>query len=530
MLTIKPPARTITGPISWIWHILILTERAYFHFEGGLLIQRFINEIEDKFNEFKLTKTYHALDPFWNIFRGKYRKIAIGGTAIFLVMICCLCNLITSPNKSDLTQVPTYSTTDVAATIYAEIDISTQIAATIIAGVEQTQQAISTPTIAVTSTITVSPTKVQSNDNLKISFIDVGQGDAILIRSPEGLFGLIDGGEQDSGVVEYLQDQGIQSLDLVVATHPHSDHIGGLIEVLNTFPIARVVTNGEMHTTLIYESFLDAIATSKAEYIEVTRGESVYLGSLNLEVLNPGLIIEGDQNRNSIVLSLTYGNTTSLFTGDATKDTEAEMIAAGLLLEADILKVGHHGSNSATSSEFVALVQPEVAVYSAGKGNSYGHPNPDTLARLSDAGAQVFGTDVNGTIIFEIDETGYSIQTTKEGLAVPIADPNTIPDSQADLQEEISISVVSLNSPISAGNNAKLTIQTVPGAVCSITVYYKSGPSSAAGLGSQTADASGQATWSWKVGSRTTPGMWEIVVQSNLNNKSASISIPFEVK
>ena len=494
------------------------------------MIQRFFTEIEDKFNEFKLSKTYQSADQFWNIFRGKYKIIAIGGTAIFFIIICCLCSLIITPNKSDLTQIPTYSVTDVTATKYTEIDISTQIAAAIIAGIEQTQQAISTPTIAVTSTIAVFPTEVQSNDNLKVSFIDVGQGDAILIRSPEGLFGLIDGGEQDSGVVDYLHSQGVQSLDLVVATHPHSDHIGGLIEVLNTFSTARVVTNGEMHTTLIYESFLDAIATSKAEYIEVARGESVYLGSLNLEVLNPGPIIKGDQNRNSIVLRLAYGSTTILFTGDASKDTEAEMIAAGLPLGADILKVGHHGSNTATSSEFVAIVQPAVAVYSAGKGNNYGHPNPDMLARLSGAGAQIFGTDVNGTIIFDIYETGYSVQTTKEGLVVPITDPYTIPDSQAGLQEEISISVVSLNSPIPAGSNAKLTIQTVPGAVCSITVYYKSGPSSAAGLGSQTADASGQATWSWKVGSRTTPGIWEIVVQSNLNNKSANISIPFEVK
>jgi len=494
------------------------------------MIQRIINTIEGKFNEFKLTKTYQALDPFWNMFRGKYKIFAVGGTAIFLIIICCLCSLITSPNKSDLTQAPTYSVTDVAATIYAEIDLKTQIAAIIIDEIEQTQQAISTPTTNITSSATISPTLAQSNDNILLSFVDVGQGDAILIRSPEGLLGLIDGGEQDSGVVDYLYSQGVQILDLVVATHPHSDHIGGLIEVLNTFPAARVVTNGEMHTTLIYESFLDAIATSKAEYIEVARGESVYLGSLNLEVLNPGLIIEGDLNRNSIVLRLAYGSTAILFTGDASKDTEAEMIAAGLPLGADILKVGHHGSNSATSPAFLTLVQPAIAVYSAGKGNSYGHPNPDTLARLSGAGAQVFGTDVNGTIIFDIDETGYSVQTTKEGLAVPIADPNTIPDSQAGFQEEISISVVSLNSPISAGSNAKLTIQTAPGSICSITVYYKSGPSSAAGLGSQTTDASGQATWSWKVGSRTTPGIWEIVVQSNLNDKSASISIPFEVK
>lgn len=496
------------------------------------MIKRFFTEIENKFNQFKLSKTYQRIGQFLNLFKGEYRNVAIGGIIMFLILICCFCNLATPSNKPDIAPVPTYSITDVAATIYAEIDLRTQIAATIISGIEQTQQAISTPTITITRTATLFPTKVQSNDSLIVSFIDVGQGDAILIRSPEGLFGLIDGGEADSGIVQYLQSQGVHNLDLVVATHPHSDHIGGLIAVLNTFPTARVVTNGEMHTTATYENFLDAIATSKAEYIEVVRGNTINLGSLSFAVLNPGRIVEGDLNRNSIVLRMAYGNTTFLFMGDANNDTEAEIIAAGLPLSADILKVGHHGSSTSTGSAFLAAVHPAVAVYSAGKGNSYGHPSAETLARLGGAGVNVFGTDVNGTIVFLVDGTGYSVQSAKQGQAQapPTAPITVISETQAAPSGDISINVVSLASPISAGSTATLTIQTVPDAACFITVYYKSGASQSAGLGPQTADASGQATWSWKVGSRTTPGVWKIVVQSGLGGKTATLEIPFEVQ
>jgi competence protein ComEC len=350
--------------------------------------------------------------------------------------------------------------------------------------------------------------------------VDVGQGDAILIRSPEGLFGLIDGGEADSGIVQYLHSQGVQNLDLVVASHPNSDHIGGLITVLRTFPTARVVTNGQMHTTATYETFLDAIAASKAEYIEVSQGHTFTLGSLTLNVLNPTHIVEGDLNRNSLVLRMAYGKTTFLFTGDSNNDSEAEMIASGLPLNANILKVGHHGSCTSTGAAFLAKVIPKVAVYSAGMGNSYGHPCPDTLSRLS--GAQVFGTDINGTIVIDVNGTGYSIRTEKQRLAQPTS---AVPATVAN-----SIGVLSLTSPISAGGKAQLTIQTIPGAACSIAVYYKSGASQAAGLGPQTADASGKASWSWKVGSSTTPGLWKIVVQSQLGEKTTKLEIPFEVR
>jgi len=176
-----------------------------------------------------------------------------------------------------------------------------------------------------------------------------------------------------------------------------------------------------------------------------------------------------------------------------------------------------------------------MAVYSAGKGNSYGHPSTDTLARLSGAGVNVLGTDVNGTIVFMVDGAGYSVQSAKQGQAqappvAPITEPIAISVTQTAPSGDISISMVSLTSPISAGSTATLTIQTAPGANCSITVYYKSGASQAAGLGQQTADASGQVTWSWKVGSRTAKGIWKIVVQSELGGKTTKLEIPFEVQ
>jgi hypothetical protein len=275
-----------------------------------------------------------------------------------------------------------------------------------------------------------------------------------------------------------------------------------------------------MHTTATYENFLDAIAASKAEYIEVTRGNTLSLGSLTLNVLSPDRLVGDDLNRNSMVLRMTYGKTTFLFTGDANNDAEAEMIASGLLLSANILKVGHHGSCTSTSAAFLAKVIPEVAVYSAGSGNSYGHPCSDTLSRLS--GVQVFGTDINGTIVIDVNGTGYSIRTAKQSQVQPT--------TSAPVTAANSIGVVSLTSPISAGGKAQLTIQTVPGAACSITVYYKSGASQAAGLGPQTADASGIVSWSWKVGPSTTHGIWRIVVQSKSGESTKNLVIPFEVR
>ncbi len=382
--------------------------------------------------------------------------------------------------------------------------------------------AIETSVQQPSSTATLKPTAI-SNGPLQVHFIDVGQGDAILILAPDGQTMLIDGGDTDTGVVQYLKSKGIQHLNFVVATHPHSDHIGGLVQVLKAIPVDKVVTNGQAHTTSTYEHFLDAIATAKAVYAEVKRGDTITLGSLKFDVLSP-VSITGDMNNNSVVLRLVFGKVTFLFMGDAQADAEASMLAAGLIQKTDILKVGHHGSRSSSSPAFLSAVKPAVAIYSAGLGNDYGHPHRETIQALQAIGAAIYGTDVNGSIIVTSDGSGYSIETAKQGQAQ--APPVVQPTASSGL----SIEVVSLTSPIAPGGRASLTIKTTPGAACTITVYYKSGPSQAQGLGPQTADSNGSVTWSWKVGSKTTPGTWRIVVTASINGQTISQEIPFVVQ
>ncbi|HEX6305354.1 MAG TPA: ComEC/Rec2 family competence protein [Anaerolineales bacterium] len=262
-----------------------------------------------------------------------------------------------------------------------------------------------------------------TSGNLQVHFIYVGQGDSILIISPEGNTALIDAGNPASGSLEYLQSQGIMHLDFVIATHTHADHIGGLAEVLLNIPVDTVVTNGRPHTTQHYHNLMDAISATGAAHVEAERGDRFFMGSLVFDVLHP--LNQNDDtvnlriNNDSIVVRLIYGETTFLFVGDAEKEAEEDMLAAGIQMKADFLKLGHHGSRSSTSPQFLAAVSPSVAVYSAGVNNDLGFPDAETLTALKAIGADVFGTDIYGTIIVAVDKHGYSI-TTQEGW-----DPST---------------------------------------------------------------------------------------------------------
>ncbi len=361
---------------------------------------------------------------------------------------------------------------------------------------------------------------------LLVHFIDVGQGDSILIQAPDGSVSLIDGGEPGSGALQYLRSLGITHLDLVVATHPHSDHIGGLVDVLNTMPVDRVLTNGATHTTPIYAQFVDAIASSQAEYAEAQRGDTISLGDFVMNILSPVDNTGEDLNDSSLVLKLAYGEISFLFTGDAQQTAEEGLLLSDIAVNATILKIAHHASLTGSPLSFLTAVHPEVSIYSAGSGNDYGYPHPETIASIKSLGSTLYGTDVNGTIIVTTDGHNYSISTTR---VAPTPTPTFLAPT-AQPPSELFIDVISLTSPISAGGMASLSINTLPGAACTITVYFKSGPSQAAGLGGQTAGSDGTVTWTWKVGSRTTPGTWRIVVTANLNGQSEAIEIPFEVR
>jgi len=280
------------------------------------------------------------------------------------------------------------------------------------------------------------------NGAVKVHFIDVGQGDAILIDLGETEI-LIDGGKATPGVIGYLNSFVDGPLEIMVATHPHADHIGGLIAVLTAFEVQEVWHNGDTSTSQTYTNFMSAVEAEGALVHVATRGDEINAGLLTFMVLHP-VTPTGSINNNSIVLTLTYGEIDFLFTGDAETGAEASMIGAGVVPSVEILKVGHHGSDTASSQSFLAVVQPETAIYMAGEGNSYGHPHAETISALQAIGASIYGTDVHGTIVIitDADGTVYDVEPTNPVVPVsPPADESTIPDVQikdVDLQAEVA--------------------------------------------------------------------------------------------
>ena len=282
---------------------------------------------------------------------------------------------------------------------------------------------------------------------LEIHFIDVGQGDATLILGPEFTI-LVDAGRHDrNDVVPYLRSVGVQKIDLLVGTHPHSDHIGQFPQVLAAFPVVDVWLSGDVHTSRIFERTLDAILASEAGYHEPRAGEVYTLGQLRIEVIHPQQVT-GDFNNGSIVLRLVYGDVKVLLTGDAEAPAEHEMIARGHDLSADILHVGHHGSSTSTSPEFLAAVNPKVAIYSAGKDNPYGHPHAEVIERLHRRGVKIYGTDLHGTIRVTTDGKSFEITSERMPQGSPILDaaawlegcaPGQIDINRASLEELVQI-------------------------------------------------------------------------------------------
>lgn len=239
---------------------------------------------------------------------------------------------------------------------------------------------------------------------LRVSYIDVGQGDSVLIELPNGNDVLIDAGEHSAGetVVAYLQKQGITRLDSVIWTHPHADHIGGADLITKTFDIGRVYMPNVSSNTTSYRELLTSMNKKGLRANKAKAGLTLDFGQgIKAEILAPNSSSYEETNDFSAVLSLTYGETSFLFTGDAQVTSEKEMLAAGRGLHADVLKIGHHGSHSSTSPAFLSKVQPKYAVISVGKGNDYGHPHQETLSALSKAGIHVYRTDESGTIVAE---------------------------------------------------------------------------------------------------------------------------------
>lgn len=250
------------------------------------------------------------------------------------------------------------------------------------------------------------------DSELVIYFFDVGQADSILVKENEYTM-LIDGGNEADGenLVEYLKKNlNINDIDILVGTHPHEDHIGGLPDIIDSFEISKLYLPNATTTTKIFEKLLDSIEDNNLKITVPKINEEINLNNMKFKVLYTGTD-ESDLNNTSIVLKLIYGETSYLFTGDATDITEEKLLNKDIT--ADVLKIGHHGSSYSTTNEFLKKVNPKYGIISVGKNNKYEHPTEKTLNKLNDRNIEIYRTDLDGTIKLTSDGENINIEKLK---------------------------------------------------------------------------------------------------------------------
>ena len=243
--------------------------------------------------------------------------------------------------------------------------------------------------------------KTNSNSNyLTVYFIDVGQGDCILVNV-NGYNLLIDSGPSSArkSLLGYLDKLSISKFDYVIATHPHEDHIGGMDEVLENFDVKSFYAPKVAHTTKTYENMLKAVKNEGLKIQQIKEGTKIDLGKdTEVQVYSPVKSQYEELNNYSPVMKISYGQNSFMFTGDAESLVEKEILNENKDLKADVLKLGHHGSHSSTSEEFLKAVNPSIAVVSCAKDNKYGHPHKETMSNLKKAGITVYETFRDGDI------------------------------------------------------------------------------------------------------------------------------------
>jgi len=286
-------------------------------------------------------------------------------------------------------------------------------------GVRTFFSSVKRPAAAVLLLLLFAPVVLAGKD-LSVTVLDVGQGDSIFVRSPEGKVLLIDGGISKAGrsvVLPFLKKMGVNNIDLLVLTHPHDDHVAGLPYVMNNVSVSRVLDIGLPHTSAYYMNFLKLVENNRIKYTVAKSGQKFFLGSATATVLAPfgeGENSGRDLNNNSVVLRLVYGRTSFLFMGDAGFEEEAALLARGIVLKSDVIKIGHHGSSTSTSDDFLGRVAPRFSVISVGKVNRYGHPSLRTIQTIKDSGSKLYRTDIDGAVTITSDGKTIRIRTAKK--------------------------------------------------------------------------------------------------------------------
>jgi len=245
----------------------------------------------------------------------------------------------------------------------------------------------------------------ESNDILKVYFVDVGQGDSIILNKGNESM-IIDAGPNSSEIklINFINSLNITKFKYVVGTHVHEDHIGGMEKVISDFEVSKVIFPKTISTTKTFNDFIDSVKNKGINLTSPKVGDVYYLSDdVKIQIVAPNSEYYDDQNNYSIVLKVTYKNISFLFTGDAETLSEKEILQNGIDVSADVLKLGHHGSNSSTSAKFLDKVNPKYAIISVGKDNSYNHPHSEIITRLSIRNIIIYRTDILGNILIKTD-------------------------------------------------------------------------------------------------------------------------------
>ncbi|CUU47014.1 ComEC/Rec2 family competence protein [Clostridium beijerinckii] len=277
------------------------------------------------------------------------------------------------------------------------------------------------------TTAATTETKIETQktlEDLKIHYIDVGQGDSELIQIGDKNI-LIDAGTSDKKALDYLKSIGITTIDYAIATHPHEDHIGSMDDVINNLKVGTFYAPKATTTTKTFENMVDALKNKNLKMNVPKVGDQITVGDATLTFLAPNSAKYEDLNNYSIVCKLKYGNNSFIFMGDAEDVSEGEILQKQLDIQADVLKVGHHGSHSYTTQAFLDKVNPKYAVISCEKGNDYGHPHEETLDKLNAKNINVFRTDLEGTVIATSDGTNITFNVKPVDKANDIAPKKT---------------------------------------------------------------------------------------------------------
>ena len=252
-----------------------------------------------------------------------------------------------------------------------------------------------------------------NNDLLKVHYLDVGQGDSIFIELPNNETMLIDAAEsyQSENIINYLKNLNYQKIDYVIGTHPHTDHIGGLKDIINTFEIGKIYMPKVVSTTKTYESLLMTIKDKNLKINTAKAGTSIIdIDTLKINILAPNNSTYTELNNYSVVTKITYGTTKFLFMGDAEKLSENEIKED---VTADVIKIGHHGSNTSSSIDFIKKVNAKYGIISVGLNNKYNLPKEEIITNWENSGTKIYLTSINGTITASSDGTNIKIESEK---------------------------------------------------------------------------------------------------------------------